>query len=74
MGLSVASRALDELLGGKSPEAEEIRKQVDRMQLWRYRHGKGKPSAETAAKLEQLSNGRVPANGWVDVEENGSAA
>jgi len=74
MGLSAASRALDELLNRGGDDAQQIRDKVDRMQLWRYRHGKGKPSAETAAKLEELSGGTVPANGWVDSEESGSAA
>jgi hypothetical protein len=74
MAQSVASKALDELLNSGSAEAQEIRAHVDRMMLWRYRNDKGKPSAETAAKLEQLSNGLVPANGWRDVDEDGDAA
>ena len=66
MGLSLSSRALDQLLEAGGEQAEAIKGLLHRTVLWRYRTGKGKPDADTIAKLDRLSEGFVPANGWED--------
>ena len=64
--MSTSSRALDALLEEGGELAETIGDVAHRTVLWRYRKGKGKPDAETIARLERASGGRVPANGWED--------
>jgi hypothetical protein len=69
---SPARRSLDNILREEaSPEAVAIRTcaEIHRTMLWRYRTGKGRPDANTIALLAQLSNGRIPATGWVDDEK-----
>jgi hypothetical protein len=63
--MSPAALELHCLLEENSEACRQIKDRVDRMQLWRYRTGKGYPSVKTAALLETLSGGRIKANGWV---------
>jgi hypothetical protein len=76
---SLSSRALDALLDEDTPEAKEIKAAfaapggVHRTVLWRYRKGYGKPDAETVAKIERVTGGRVPANGWEDIAKEPAA-
>jgi hypothetical protein len=71
MAESKSSIVLDALLKAGGPEAEaisdEATSKIHRTQVWKYRTGRRKPDAETIARLERLSNGRVPANGWEDL-------
>jgi hypothetical protein len=71
MAESKSSIALDALLKAGGPEAEaisdEATSKIHRTQVWKYRTGRRKPDAETIARLERLSEGRVPANGWEDL-------
>jgi hypothetical protein len=69
MALSIASRALDALLEEDSPEAAAVRKVAHRTALWNYRTGRRKPDADTIGKLHEASNGRIPAEGWRDDED-----
>jgi hypothetical protein len=75
MGVSRSSQALDALLKEEnSPEAQAISDPkisgIHRTVLWRYRTGRRKPDLVPAAKLEKLSNGRVPITGWEDIDPN----
>jgi hypothetical protein len=56
--------ALGEVLDEGGPIAKAIEAAVHRTMLWRFRTGRRQPDAETIAKLHNLSNGRVAANGW----------
>jgi hypothetical protein len=64
---SPSSRALDALLDSEEGDAlkEAFRlENFHRTVLWRYRTGRGKPEVGGAAKIERITDGRVPANGW----------
>lgn len=37
---------------------------IHRTKLWFYATGRGKPSVETAAFIERVTDGQVKANGW----------
>lgn len=68
---SDSSRALDALLNDGSDFAKAVAdaftaEKIHRTVVWRYRNGKGKPDADTIAKIERITGGRVPANGWED--------
>lgn len=79
MGPSISSRTLKAIFESEEPLDIEVAKAVTeaknadgktafhRTDLWRYRTGKGKPSADSIALLERLTGGRVPANGWEDL-------
>jgi hypothetical protein len=71
---SLSSRALDALLDDDNPESKELKEifeaeKIHRTVLWRYRTGRGKPEVGGAAKIERITGGRVPANGWEDIEK-----
>ena len=59
-----AGVALAQLLEEGGEAAERIRAAVHRTMLWRFTTGRGVPDADTIAILHDLSDGRVPANGW----------
>ena len=42
--------------------------------LWRFTKGHRKPDANTIARLHDLTDGRIPANGWGDEVEQAKAA
>lgn len=71
--LSKSQRALAEVLQENGDQAERLRtecppgndKPIHRTKLWMYSTGRGRPSVETAAFIEQVTEQRVPANGWV---------
>ena len=48
----------------KGPIALAIRKEIHRTLLWAYVKGKKVPSGHTIGRLHELSEGRVPADGW----------
>ena len=62
--LPPSAAALDAIMAAPSTVASAIRRAVDSAQLSRYRRGQRAPDAETAAMLERLSHGAVPASGW----------
>lgn len=64
MAESKSSRALDTLLEEGGEVAERVKQSIERTTLWRYRNGKAMPPADSAAELERLTDGEVPANGW----------
>lgn len=68
MALSNSAIALHRLLEEKTPETEALTARYHRTALWRYRKGDRKPDVETAAEIERISGGRVPANGWEDIK------
>jgi len=74
MAVSAASLALDELLKTDEQAAKVLRAELHRTMLWRYSNGERKPVAHTAALIERLSGGKVPANGWEDIEFPSEAA
>lgn len=75
MSQSLSSRALDELLNEGGDAADAVKGSgIHRTLLHRYRTGKGKPDAETVAKLDRVSGGRVPANGWEDTADETQGA
>lgn len=76
---SLSSRALDALLADDSPGADALKKafeeeKIHRTVLWRYRTGRGKPDADTLAKIERITEGRVPANGWASIDSSDESA
>jgi hypothetical protein len=78
---SLSSRALDALLKRKDDDAkamkmalEDENEGVHRTVLWRYRTGTGKPGVEGAAKIERITGGLVPANGWEDIADEPPAS
>lgn len=71
---SDSSRALDALLNEGGDFARAVAdaftaEKIHRTVVWRYRNGRGKPDADTIAKIERITRGRVPANGWEDKPE-----
>jgi hypothetical protein len=64
IGESASSRALDLVLTEGGEVADAISSEIHRTMLWRFRNGRRKPDANTAAKLHRLSGGRVDASGW----------
>lgn len=77
MSKSLSSRALDALLKEDSELAQRVKTSgIHRTLLSRYRHAHCKPDASTIARLDRLTDGRVPANGWEDEpkESEGSDA
>jgi len=63
MRISRAALALDKVLKDKEIAAR-LTKRVHRTALWRYRRGMRLPSVSTAATIEQLTDGAVPATEW----------
>lgn len=72
-GESESSKALFALLAHGGTQADAVRSLFDRTSLWRYSKGKTTPSADVAARLEEATDGEVPANGW-DAEANQPAS
>lgn len=79
MDISLSSLELEAIFESEDPADEALAKAITeelnpkgkpafhRTDLWRYRTGRGKPSADSIALLERLTGGRVPANGWEDI-------
>jgi len=68
---SPSGRALADLLNNAAkndPVARAVKATCHRTQLWSYATGRGKPSAETAGKLDKASGGLISATGWADDE------
>ena len=42
---------------------------IHRTALWKFKTGKRKPDSVSAAILEEVSGGRVPASGWATPAE-----
>lgn len=63
--LSPSARALAELKP-KDVEWKEFAEQlqIHRTMLWRFVSGDRKPDLETALKIQRLTGGKVPADGW----------
>jgi len=69
---SPAQRALAAILEADGPSAKRLKNDpvkagglpIHRSKLWMYSTGRGKPSVETAAFIERVTNGDVAANGW----------
>ena len=77
--LSPSALALDAVLKEESPEAEALHdavrnRDLHRTMLWRFRTGHGAPELQTARRLHQLTNGRVPIDGWVADDTSASLA
>lgn len=76
---SDSSRALLELLKidraseWLSAAAVEVGQKLHRTELWRYSTGRVTPHADRAALIEDLTDGRVLANGWRESEASVSA-
>lgn len=66
--------ALAEVLAEGGPDALAIRAAVHRTMLWKYTKGLRRPGAESSAKIDKASRGRVPAAGWGKVEQATSPA
>lgn len=71
MSMSQSAIELHRLLEEKSAEADAIKERFHRTVLWKWRTGRGKPSADVLGILEQLSGGRVRANDWLDIAKTG---
>lgn len=68
MAHSRSSLALHQLLDEQCPQTEALRRKFHRTVLHRLRMGKNKPNVTHASVIEELTDGRVPANGWRDIE------
>jgi hypothetical protein len=55
---------LDEVLKTDTESATRIRAHFHRSQLFRYRSGRGRPSAEAIVWLDAVTGGVVAATGW----------
>lgn len=62
--LSPAAEQLNAIVEDGGELAKAVRAALDRSQLSLFRRGLSAPSVQTAATLEELTGGRVAANGW----------
>lgn len=75
---SPAQRALAGILEADGEVAKRLRAEpvkeganpIHRTKLWVYATGRGKPSVETAAFIERMTDGAVKANEWVEPPES----
>jgi hypothetical protein len=59
---------------GAVEAADAVKAAVERSMLFRFATGRRSPSADTIARLHDLSQGLIPANGWATAKRRKSAA
>lgn len=74
--VSRSSEALGVVLDEDGPEAEALKRKIHFTLLYAYRAGRTKPGLERAFEIQDLSAGRVPADGWLsgDAAAQGEAS
>lgn len=66
--LSPSAIALAEILKDDPETVRRLADRIHRTMLWRYSTGRRLPDLARAVALHRLTGGRVPVDGWTEVE------